>query len=173
MDIRPIRTEAEYRAALRDVSAYFDDQPARGTEAGDRFDVLLVLVQHYEAEHFPVDSPDPIEAIKFRMEQSGLAAADLIPAFGRRNRVHEVLTGKRALTLKMIRILHNDFGIPAASLIQVSSSVLRAKRAAKEGGKKLSVSSPRIKGMATKTRLPAAGAALKIPKKARAVRSRA
>lgn len=117
MDIQPIRTETDHRAALRILSAYFDNQPAPGTADGDRFDILLTLVEAYENKHFPVDLPDPVEAIKFRMEQSGLTPKDLEPAIGRANRVYEILNRKRPLTLTMIRKLHRDFGIPAQSLI--------------------------------------------------------
>ncbi len=92
--------------------------PAPGTTEGDRLDVLATLVQAYEARHYPVDLPDPIEAIKFRMEQSGFSVKDLEPMIGRRNRVYEILNRKRALTLPMIRKLHRDLGIPAESLIK-------------------------------------------------------
>lgn len=118
MNIRPIRTEVDYKAALREVSAYFDNEPEPGTEDGDRFDILLTLIEHYEAQQFPVDLPDPIEAIKFRMEQEGLTAKDLEPAIGKRNRVYEILNGKRNLTLVMVWKLHEMFGIPAESLIK-------------------------------------------------------
>lgn len=117
MDIQPIRTESDHRAALRILSAYFDDEPVLGTADGDRFDILLTLVEAYESKHFPVDLPDPVEAIKFRMEQSGLTPKDLEPAIGRSNRVYEILNRKRPLTLTMIRKLHRDFGIPAQSLV--------------------------------------------------------
>lgn len=118
MNIRPIRTEVDYKAALREVSAYFDNEPEPGTEDGDRFDILMTLIEHYEAQQFPVDLPDPIEAIKFRMEQEGLTAKDLEPAIGKRNRVYEILNGKRNLTLVMVWKLHEMFGIPAESLIK-------------------------------------------------------
>ncbi|SDN55853.1 helix-turn-helix domain-containing protein [Vreelandella arcis] len=118
MNIRPIHTEADYKAVLREVSAYFDNEPEPGTEDGDRFDILLTLVEAYEAKQFPVDLPDPIEAIKFRMEQEGLTAKDLEPAIGKRNRVYEILNGKRNLTLIMVWKLHKMFGIPAESLIK-------------------------------------------------------
>ncbi|SEN28742.1 HTH-type transcriptional regulator / antitoxin HigA [Pseudomonas sp. ok272] len=118
MNIRPIHTEQDYRAALKDVSALFDNPPEPGTPEGDYFDVMITLIQAYEAKQFPVDLPNPIDAIKFRMEQSGLSAADLAPAIGRTNRVYEVLNGKRALTLPMIWKLHELFGIPAQSLIK-------------------------------------------------------
>ena len=88
MDIRPIRTKADYKAALREVSAYFDHEPEPRTPEGDRFEVLLTLVEAYEAKHFPVELPDPVEAIKFRMEQAGLTPKDLVPAIGRLNRVY-------------------------------------------------------------------------------------
>ena len=102
---------------MRMLSAWFEDEPAPGTPAGDHFDILLTLIEAYEARHFPVGLPDPVEAIKFRMEQSGLVPKDLEPAIGKRNRVYEVLNGKRSLTLPMIRKLHRDFGIPAESLV--------------------------------------------------------
>ena len=118
MDIRPIRTKADYKAALREVSAYFDNEPEPRTPEGDRFEVLLTLVEAYETKHFPVELPDPVEAIKFRMEQAGLTPKDLVPAIGRLNRVYEVLGRKRPLTLSMIWRLHEEFGIPAESLIR-------------------------------------------------------
>lgn len=102
MDIRPIRTDQDYRAALQEVSAWFDHEPEPGTPEGDRFDVMVTLIEAYESKHFPVDLPNPIDAIKFRMEQSGLTAKDLEPAIGRSNRVYEILNGKRALTLPMV-----------------------------------------------------------------------
>lgn len=120
MEIRPIHTKADYKAALREVSAYFDNEPEPGTPDGDRFEVLLTLVEAYEAKHFPIDLPDPVEAIKFRMEQGGLTPKDLVPAIGRLNRVYEILARKRPLTLNMIWRLHEKFGIPAESLIRPS-----------------------------------------------------
>lgn len=118
MDIRPIRTKADYKAALREVSAYFDNEPEPRTPEGDRFEVLLTLVAAYEAQHFPVELPDPVDAIKFRMDQAGLTPKDLVPAIGRLNRVYEILGRKRPLTLAMIWRLHERFGIPAESLIR-------------------------------------------------------
>ena len=117
MNIRPIRTKKDYKAALRDPSAYFDNEPEPGTEEGDRFEILATLVEAYEARHFPIEAPNPIEAIRFRMEQGGLTVKDLVPSIGRPNRVYEVLNGKRSLTVDMIRNLHRNFGIPAESLI--------------------------------------------------------
>jgi HTH-type transcriptional regulator/antitoxin HigA len=121
MSIQPIRTDDDYRAAMREISAYFDNEPEPATPEGDRFEILLTLAEAYEAKHFPVDLPDPVEAIKFRMEQAGLTAKDLEPMIGRSNRVYEILNRKRPLTLAMIRKLHDGLGIPAESLIRSSS----------------------------------------------------
>lgn len=117
MDIKPIHTQAEYEEALRQVSAFFDNQPEPGTPEGDRFELLAMVIEVYEAKHYPIAPPDPIEAIKFRMEQAGLTAKDLVPMIGRVNRVYEVLARHRPLTLPMIRRLHTGLGIPAESLI--------------------------------------------------------
>jgi len=120
MSIQPVRTDDDYRAAMREISAYFDNEPEPVTPEGDRFEILLTLAEAYEAKHFPVDLPDPVEAIKFRMEQAGLTAKDLEPMIGRSNRVYEILNRKRPLTLAMIRKLHDGLGIPAESLIRSS-----------------------------------------------------
>lgn len=117
MNIHPIRTAKDYRTALRELFAYFDHEPEPGSEDGDRFEILATLVEAYESRHFPIEAPDPIEAIRFRMEQGGLTAKDLAPSIGQTNRVYEVLNGKRNLTLEMIRNLHRNLGIPAESLI--------------------------------------------------------
>lgn len=117
MHIRPIRTQADYQASLKEISVLVAMDPAIGTPEGDRLDVLATLVQAYEAKHFPIESPDPIEAIKFRMEQGGLGVKELEPMIGRSNRVYEVLSRKRPLTLNMIRKLHHELGIPADVLI--------------------------------------------------------
>ena len=119
MNIHPIRTKADYKRALREVSAYFNDEPEPGSEDGDRFEILTTLVEAYESKHFPIEAPDPIEAIRFRMEQGGLTVKDLVPSIGQPNRVYEVLNRKRGLTLEMIRNLHRNLGIPAESLIGV------------------------------------------------------
>jgi HTH-type transcriptional regulator / antitoxin HigA len=120
VNIRPIHTEADYQAALGDIAALMESDPAPGTPKGDRLDILATLVQAYEARHFPIDAPDPVEAIKFRMEQSGLTVKDLEPIIGLANRVYEVLSRKRLLTLAMIRRLHRSLGIPAEVLIAES-----------------------------------------------------
>ena len=116
MDIRPIRTKADHRRALKEIEGLMGAR--RGTPEGDRLDVLTTLVEAYEAKHYPLDLPDPVEAIKYHMEQQGLSPDDLIPFLGGRSRVHEVLNRKRALTLKMVWQLHRGLGIPAESLIR-------------------------------------------------------
>lgn len=123
MQIRPIRSQADYKATLKEISGLMESDPDLGTPQGDRLDVLTTLVQAYEAKHFPIELPDPVEAIKFRMEQAGLTAKDLEPMIGRRNRVYEILNRKRALTLPMIWKLHQQLGIPAESLIRPSTLV--------------------------------------------------
>lgn len=117
MDIKPIHSEQDYRAALREVASLVDQDPAPGTPEGDRLDVLATLVQAWEAQHFPVGLPDPVEAIKFRIEQGGLTVRDLEPLIGRPNRVYEVLARRRPLSMKMVRQLHYRLGIPAEALI--------------------------------------------------------
>jgi HTH-type transcriptional regulator/antitoxin HigA len=116
MQIRPIRTRIDYRAALKEVEALMDAAPA--SAEGERLDVLTTLIEAYERKHYPLDLPDPVEAIKFVMEQRGLSVKDLQPMIGRSNRVYEILSRKRSLTLKMIWRLHQDLGIPAESLIR-------------------------------------------------------
>jgi len=92
MDIRPIHTEADYKATLKEISALMESDPDLGTPEGDRLDILATLVQAYEAKHIPITAPDPVEAIKFRMDQSGLSVKDLEPMIGKSNRVYEVLS---------------------------------------------------------------------------------
>lgn len=116
MDIKPIRSEQDYRAALQEIETLMMAAP--GTPEGEKLDVLVTLVEAYERKHYVLDLPDPVAAIKFEMEQKGLSAKDLEPMIGKRNRVYEVLNHKRSLTLKMIWKLHQGLGIPAASLIK-------------------------------------------------------
>jgi HTH-type transcriptional regulator/antitoxin HigA len=123
MDIRPIKTDADYRAALNDIENLMMAEP--DTVEGEKLYILVTLVEAYEAKHFPMDLPDPVEAIKFEMERKGLTVKDLEPMIGKSNRVYEILNHKRSLTLKMIWKLHEGLGIPAESLIkppQVRSS---------------------------------------------------
>lgn len=123
MDIKPIKTESDYRATLREIEDLMTSE--LDTPEGERLDVLVTLVEAYEQRHFPLDLPDPVEAIRFQMEQKGLMPKDLEPMIGRSNRVYEVLNRKRPLTLKMIWRLHRDLGIPAESLIRPMSDAGR------------------------------------------------
>jgi HTH-type transcriptional regulator/antitoxin HigA len=116
MNIKPIKTDADYRAALKEVETLMMAEP--NTLDGEKLDVLVTLIEAYERKHFPLDLPDPVEAIKFEMEQKGLTVKDLEPMIGKSNRVYEVLNRKRSLTLKMIWKLHQELGIPAESLIK-------------------------------------------------------
>jgi HTH-type transcriptional regulator/antitoxin HigA len=116
MNIRPIKTKTDHRAALREVERLWEAEP--GTPDGDRVEVLVTLIEAYEAKHFPMPVPDPIAAIEFMMEQKGLSRRDLEPAIGSRGRVSEVLTRKRPLTLPMVRELSALLQIPAAVLVQ-------------------------------------------------------
>jgi len=118
MEIKAIRSEPDYHAALREVSALIDLDPAADSPDGERLDVLGTLVQAYEVRHYPIGPPDPIEAIKFRMDQSGLSVKDLVPYIGPLNRVYEVLSYKRPLSLNMIRRLSEGLRIPAEVLIR-------------------------------------------------------
>ncbi|WP_368566183.1 type II toxin-antitoxin system HigA family antitoxin [Pseudoxanthomonas sp. UTMC 1351] len=119
MNINPIRTEKDYKDALQEVSRLVDLDPELDSEDGARLEVLSTLVEVYEARHFPIEAPGPVEAIRFRMEQGGLTVKDLVPSIGQPNRVYEVLSGKRELSLNMIRALHRNLGIPAESLIGI------------------------------------------------------
>ena len=127
MDIKPIRTKADYRAALEDVESLMTAKA--NTPEGDRLDVLATLIEAYERAHFPMDLPDAVDAIKFRMEQSGLTVEDLEPVIGRRNRVYEVLSRRRTLTLRMIEGLYSKFGIPAESLLKQRATKVSTSRA--------------------------------------------
>jgi HTH-type transcriptional regulator/antitoxin HigA len=116
MEIRPIRTEADYEAALAEIERLFDAAP--NTSESDRLDVLTTLVEAYEAQHYHIPEPDPVEAIKYYMESRGLSRSDLEPYIGSRARVTEVLNRKRPLSLNMIRRLYVGLGIPAQVLVQ-------------------------------------------------------
>ncbi len=115
-DLKPIRTEADYEAALGEVEILWGARSS--SREGDRLDVLATLIDVYETKHFPIDPPDPIEAIQFRMEQQGITRKDLEPMIGTRARVTEVLNRKRNLSIGMIRRLHDKLGISADVLIQ-------------------------------------------------------
>ncbi|MDR3570169.1 MAG: hypothetical protein P4L43_19255 [Syntrophobacteraceae bacterium] len=120
MDIKPIKTQADYRAALEEVERLFDAAP--NTVEGDRLEILTTLIEAYEERHFAIPLPDPIEAILYFLESRGLSRRDLEPFIGARARVSEVLNRKRPLTIGMIRKLHTGLGIPAEVLIQPYSS---------------------------------------------------
>jgi HTH-type transcriptional regulator/antitoxin HigA len=115
-ELKPIRTRKDYEAALAEVERLWGAKS--GTPRGDRLDILATLIEVYEAKHYPMDPPDPIEAILFRMEQQGLTRKDLEPMIGARNRVAEVLNRKRSLSIEMIRQLHKKLGISAEVLIR-------------------------------------------------------
>jgi HTH-type transcriptional regulator / antitoxin HigA len=117
-EMRPIRTEADYEEALEEVATLWG--AAAGTPKGDRLDVLATLIDVYEAKHHAMDPPDPVEAIKFRMEQQGMTRKDLEDIIGTRTRIAEVLNRKRSLSIGMIRRLHDQLGISAEILIQPS-----------------------------------------------------
>src|SRR5216683_7548619 len=122
-DVKPIRSEADYEAALAEVERLWGVKS--GTPRADRLDVLATLIDFYESEHYPIDPPDPIEAIKFRMQQQSLTRKDLEGILGTRTRVAEVLNHRRGLSINMIRRLHDKLGISAEVLIRPS----RSKRA--------------------------------------------
>jgi HTH-type transcriptional regulator/antitoxin HigA len=117
MEIRPIRTAEDHRRALREIERLWD-RAEPGTPDGDRFEILSALVDAYEREHVEIPSPDPIEAVRFRMEQEGLTNKDLLPIFGTRARVSEVMAKRRRLNLAMIRRLHERLDIPIECLVQ-------------------------------------------------------
>ena len=117
-ELRPIRSETDYEAALEEAERLWG--ASSGTPEGDRLDVLATLIEVYEAKHYPMDPPDPVEAIRFRMEQLGLTRKDLEPMIGPRNRVADVLNRKRGLSIDMIRQLHKHLGISAEVLIRPS-----------------------------------------------------
>lgn len=115
MEIRPIKNEDDYKAALREVERLFDAAP--DTADGDRLDVLTTLLEVYEKNHYSIPSPDPVEAIKYWMESRGITRQELAPLMGSRARVSEIFNHRRGLTLTMIRNLHDKLGIPAEALI--------------------------------------------------------
>ena len=120
MNIHPIKTEQDYDAALSEIERLWG--APEGTAEGDYLDVLLVLVENYESKHYPINPPDPVEAIKFRMEQMNITRKDLEPIIGSRGRVSEIFNRKRSLTLPMIRKLHSTLQIPLESLVYESHS---------------------------------------------------
>jgi HTH-type transcriptional regulator/antitoxin HigA len=118
MDIRPVKTEADYDWALKQIEPYFDDVPRRGSPEAARFDVLATLIEAYEAKYWPIDPPGAVDAIRFRMEQSGMGQADLARLVGSRSRASEILRGKRPLTMEQAWRLHREWHIPAEALLR-------------------------------------------------------
>ncbi len=120
METRPIRNEADYDEALREIAGFFEHEPKPGSPEADRFDLLAILIEAYEREHWPISPPEPVEAIKLRMEQCRYTQADLAALLGSRARASELLNRKRPLSLEMIRKLHREWDIPAESLLAPS-----------------------------------------------------
>ena len=137
MEIRPIRDETDYDCALRRVQQLWDSP--KGSPDGDELDVLVTLIEAYEREHYPIGLPDPIEAIRFRLEQKGKDYRALIGIIGQRARVYEVMRGDRSLSLRMIRSLHRKLDIPAEVLIQPT------RRTRKTGASRASTESRRFR----------------------------
>jgi HTH-type transcriptional regulator/antitoxin HigA len=129
MNIQPIRNEQDYQSALAEISVLMASDPELGSPDGDRLDVMATLVEAYEKKHYQIDPPDPVEAIKFRIEQGAITKKDLESIIGRSNRVSEILNRKRSLSLRMIRKLHYGLGIPAEVLL--GESVLFDKASAR------------------------------------------
>ena len=117
-DIRPIRTEADYEAALEEIAAYFEKEPEIGSPEADRFDVLAALIKVYEDRHHPIEAPNPVAALKSFMELRGYTQADLAKLIGSRSRASEILNRRRYLTIEMLWTLNRKWGIPAESLIR-------------------------------------------------------
>lgn len=117
-NIRAIRTEADYDWALEEISVYFENEPEPGTPEAERFDVLADLIEAYEARHWPIEAPDPIDALVLTLEMKGLKQSDLAAVLGSRSRASEILSRKRALNIQMIQKLHAAFAIPAEVLIR-------------------------------------------------------
>jgi HTH-type transcriptional regulator / antitoxin HigA len=136
MKIRPIRSEADYSAALREIAPYFDREPKPGTKAADRFDVLAALIGAYEDKHWPIEPLDPIEAIRYRMDQGGLTQAKLSELLGSRSRASEIMNRRRALTLDMAWKLHRAWNIPAESLLRPYRLAARGERRKSAGQKR-------------------------------------
>ncbi|MBR4824537.1 MAG: DNA-binding protein [Spirochaetaceae bacterium] len=115
-EIKLIKTEEDYEEALKLAESLFDSEP--DTPEGDKLELIVTLIEIYEKKHFPIENPSPLEAIKFRMEQLNLTPTDLIPIIGSKSKVSEILSGKRTLSLNMIRRLSSELNIPAEVLIQ-------------------------------------------------------
>jgi HTH-type transcriptional regulator/antitoxin HigA len=131
--IRPLRNQADYEVALIEIEHYFDHEPKPGTLAADRFDLLALVIEDYERKHWPIDPPDPVEAIRYRMETGGFTQADLGRLLGSRQRASDILTRRRRLTMQMAWKLHRSWDIPAEALLRPrQTSRGRSRQAAAE-----------------------------------------
>jgi HTH-type transcriptional regulator/antitoxin HigA len=126
--IRPLHSEADYDAALNEIERYFENEPKAGTPEADRFDLLALIIEDYERKRWPIEPPEPIDAIRYGMETGGYTQADLGRLLGSRQRASDILTRKRPLTMRMAWRLHREWGIPAEALIAPPRS--RGKRPA-------------------------------------------
>jgi HTH-type transcriptional regulator/antitoxin HigA len=126
--IRPLHSEADYDAALMEIERYFENEPKVGTPEADRFDLLALIIEDYERKRWPIEPPEPIDAIRYGMETGGYTQADLGRLLGSRQRASDILTRKRPLTMRMAWRLHREWGIPAEALIAPPRS--RGKRSA-------------------------------------------
>jgi HTH-type transcriptional regulator/antitoxin HigA len=126
-NIRPLRSEADYEAALELIERYFDQAPAPGTPAADRFDLLALVIEDYEKKRWPIEPPDPVDAIRYRMETGSFTQADLGRLLGSRQRASDVLKRRRRLTMQMAWKLHRDWGIPAEALIRPRTAPRRGR----------------------------------------------
>ena len=116
--IRPLRSESDYDTALTEIERYFDNPPRPGTAVADRFDLLALVIEDYERKHWPIEAPNPLDAIRYRMETGGYTQSDLGHLLGSRQRASDVLARKRRLTMQMAWKLHREWGIPAEALIR-------------------------------------------------------
>jgi len=123
MDIRPIRDDADYEWALKEIEQYFDNEPARGTPEADRFDVLAALIGAYEGRVYPIPAPSPLDALRFHMDQNGLTQTDLARVIGSRSRASEIMSGSRSFSLAMIAAIRNAWKIPADLLVPAPDAV--------------------------------------------------
>ena len=133
--IRPLKTEADYDAALAEITTYFEREPEPGTPDADRFELLALIIANYEDRHWPIEPPDAIEAIRYRMEQAGYRQADLAKLIGSRSRASEIMNRKRALTLEMAWRLNREWHIPAEALLR-PYALADSGRVAGRSGKK-------------------------------------
>jgi HTH-type transcriptional regulator/antitoxin HigA len=128
--IRPLRSEADYDSALKEIERYFEVEPKPETPEADRFDLLALIVEDYERKRWPIEPPDPIDAIRYRMETGGYTQADLGRLLGSRQRASDILTRKRTLTMRMAWRLYREWGIPAVVLIAPPTRTRRRRSAA-------------------------------------------